>query len=189
MRPLTVTFCNSSYWVRSANTTGIGASIRLRYQGKQQYYEHFLSRGYESSVDPVAHFGLGDVTTVDSVEVRWPDGKFQLLLNVATDQRLTVDYRNARARPEVKEPKSAPLFQEVSRQHHLTYLHRENEQVDFKVQPLLPHMHSQEGPCLAVGDVNGDALDDLYVGGAVGYFGRLLLQQADGTFTSQPLAL
>ena len=170
-----------------ANPAGIGATLRLRYQGQQQYYEHYLSRGYESSVDPVVHFGVGQVATLDSVEVRWPDGKVQVVPEVATNQRLTVAYRDARVRQEVEKPKAAPWFQEVAHQHHLTYLHRENEQVDFKVQPLLPHMHSQEGPCLAVGDANGDARDDLYIGGAVGYPGSLLIQQADGTFNDQSM--
>ena len=171
-----------------ANPNGIGATLRLRYSGQQQFYEHYLNRGYESSVDPVAHFGLGDAAVVDSLEVQWPDGTFQLLQDVPANQLLTLDHRNAREKLKLRKTTGSLLFKEVSRPHRLEYLHRENQQVDFKVQPLLPHMHSQEGPRLTVGDVNGDALDDLFVGGAAGYPGQFMRQQADGTFVNQPLS-
>ena len=169
------------------NPNGIGTKLWLRYGGRQQYYEHFLNRGYESAVDPVAHFGLDSVAVIDSVEIRWPDGKYQLLRAVVTNQTLTVAYRDAEEEPRVKPDQQLPLFCEVASRHHLTHQHQENEQVDFKVQPLLPHMHSREGPYLAVGDVNGDAWDDLYVGGAAGFAGVFKLQQADGTFRQQSL--
>ena len=170
-----------------ANPNGIGTTLRLYHAGQQQFYEHYLNRGYESSVDPVAHFGLGKTTIVDSLEVQWPDGKFQLLPQVSADQLINLNYRDAHERPKTEKIANSPLFKEVSRPHRLEYLHRENHQVDFKVQPLLPHMHSQEGPRLTVGDINGDALADLYVGGAAGYLGQFMRQQADGTFVNQPL--
>ena len=170
-----------------ANPNGIGTTLRLRYSGQQQYYEHFLNRGYESSVEPVAHFGLGNVAVVDSLEVQWPDGTFQLLRGVPANQLLTLDHRNTYEKPPARKATDSPLFKEVSRSHRLEYLHRENHQVDFKVQPLLPHLHSQEGPHLTVGDVDEDGLEDLYIGGAAGYPGQFMRQQADGTFVNQPL--
>ncbi|QHT71508.1 VCBS repeat-containing protein [Rhodocytophaga rosea] len=168
------------------NRNGIGTKIQLKYKGQLQFYEHFLSRGYESSVDPVAHFGLGRAKEIDSVEVLWPDGKYQLLTNVQADQVLQVDYAQAGEKPTLAQYLPAQenvLFTQLSDRSGLQYLHRENEQVDFKRQPLLPHMHSRLGPGLSVGDVNSDGLEDVYIAGATGYGGAMFVQSLDGGFS------
>ncbi|MFC5538517.1 CRTAC1 family protein, partial [Rhodocytophaga aerolata] len=147
------------------NRNGIGTKIQLRYTKGQQFYEHFLSRGYESSVDQVIHFGLGNIGVVDSVEVIWPDGKYQLLRKVAANQLLQVDYAQATAKPMLTQASPAPLFTEITDRSGLIYQHEENEYVDFKKQPLLPHMHSRLGPGISVADVNADGLEDVYLAG------------------------
>ncbi|QMU28096.1 VCBS repeat-containing protein [Adhaeribacter radiodurans] len=166
------------------NRNGIGAKIKLSYQGKQQFYEHFLSRGFESSIDPIVHFGLDSLRVVDNVEVLWPDGKYQLLKKVKANQILKVDYAHAVPAPAASSV-SAALFTLVGDKAGLAYQHRENSFVDFKLQPLLPHGHSRQGPGLAVSDVNGDGLTDVYVGGATDKEGALFLQQASGKFQRQ----
>ncbi|MDO1450283.1 VCBS repeat-containing protein [Rhodocytophaga aerolata] len=164
------------------NRNGIGTKIQLRYTKGQQFYEHFLSRGYESSVDQVIHFGLGNIGVVDSVEVIWPDGKYQLLRKVAANQLLQVDYAQATAKPMLTQASPAPLFTEITDRSGLIYQHEENEYVDFKKQPLLPHMHSRLGPGISVADVNADGLEDVYLAGASNHRGALFVQQTNGQF-------
>ena len=73
---------------------------------------------------------------------------------------------------------------DVTDQIALPYVHRENEFADFDREPLIPKLLSTEGPMLAVADVNGDGLDDMFIGGAKGQAGKLLIQQPDGRFVS-----
>ena len=165
------------------NRNGIGAKIKVKCNGRLQFYEHFLSRGYESTVDPLIHFGVGEATRIDSLEIIWPDGKYQLLKNLQCNQLLTLKHSNAaESLSHQGEKKSKPLFREVSSEMGIRYQHQENRYVDFKLQPILPHMHSRGGPGIGVGDVNGDGLEDFYVGGALGYRGQIFLQQAQGDF-------
>ena len=159
----------------SGNLQGIGAKITLYQNGSIQVYEHFLSRGYESSVDPIPHFGLG-VDNIDSLIITWPDGKAQQLRNVKPNQLLELSYSNASDDYLLASKAPDALFQEF---HGLNFTHIENEQVDFKAQPILPHMHAQLGPGMSVSDINGDYLDDIYLGGASGQPGSFLLQSPD----------
>jgi hypothetical protein len=167
----------------SANTTGVGTKASVYSKGKIYYYEQSPIRGYKSTVDPRVHFGLGNQAIVDSIVVTWPDGKAQVLINVKANQHIWVSYTDATqpvAKPEVKE---SALFTKVP--HKVAYKHQENEQIDFKYQPLLPHKHSQNGPGISVGDVNGDGLEDFYIGGAVYHPGQLFIQQTNGTFAGK----
>jgi hypothetical protein len=165
-----------------ANTAGIGAKVTIWQGDAQQVLEQMPTRGFQSSVDPRLHFGLGDSTRVDSLVVAWPDGRSQLLTQVTADQTLLVSQTNASKRPTVAAT-SEPLFANVTKERRITWRHNEHEAYDFETQPLIPHLLSSEGPALAVGDVNGDGLDDMYVGGAKWQPGELLIQQRDGTFS------
>src|SRR5690606_32514835 len=171
----------------STNLGGIGAKIQLFYSGKEgrgeQYYEHYLSRGYKSSVDPVIHFGLGEVASIDSLQITWPDGKSQLLNDIQANQTLTLNYQDAKTH-QVVETVPDPLFLEVTDRLGLAHLHQAREYTDFKSQRLIPHKQSEYGLGLAVGDVDGDGLDDFYIGGSAGYPGTLYRQRANGSFLS-----
>ena len=167
-----------------ANKNGIGAKVISYTSHQRQFLEHFLNRGYESTVDGVMHVGLDTIKTVDSLEVIWPDGRYQLLKDVKANQEIILRYSSAAPRSETKEKAEAVplLFTEVASQLGIDYTHQENEFVDFKVQPLLPHMHSKNGPGIAVSDVNADGLEDFYIGGASNHSGALYLQQGNGKF-------
>ena len=173
----------------SANTEGIGTTVELFYADQYQYYQHFPVRGFQSTVDPTVHFGVGTTDTLDSVAIRWPDRSRQTLVNVPTNQRLLIQQSHATLLPASEkdvDPRNR-LFDPVAEQYAIRYQHTEREFVDYKIQPLIPHQYSKEGPGISVGDVNGDQRNDFFVGGATGQPGQLFLQQTDGSFLSQPL--
>jgi enediyne biosynthesis protein E4 len=165
------------------NTGGIGATVTISAGGTRQVLEEMPTRGFESSVDPRLHFGLGKATRVDSLVVVWPDHRVQTLTGVPADSALTLDQRNAKGTfTFARKPTSPPLFTDVTSLLGLDFRHNENSFVDFDREPLMPHMLSTEGPALAVGDVNGDGLEDVYIGGAKWQPGALYLQQPNGRF-------
>ncbi|PRY16354.1 VCBS repeat protein [Pontibacter ummariensis] len=174
----------------ATNKTGIGAKVALRYGDKMQVAEQYPFRGFQSTVENTLHFGLGPTERVDAVEVTWPDGSYQLLKDVKADQVLTVYHKDASQR-KTNAPSGNKdiLFTEVTAALGVSYKDNSLAYVDFKLQPLLPHKYSQNGPGISVGDVNGDDLEDFYVGGGATSSGMLFLQSKDGEFRSKPLTL
>ncbi|SDF04838.1 Repeat domain-containing protein [Pricia antarctica] len=172
---------------KQGNLEGIGTSLTLKTKGNTQYYQHYLSRGYESSIDPKIHFGLGDEKKVDSLIVTWPDGKKQVVTNVDAGQLLSMRYIDAKAGKETSTTTKKTWFTEISQEVGTDYRHIENKFNDFNVQPLVPHMQSKNGPKMSKGDINGDGLDDFYIGGSAGFSGYFFFQKPDGSFTKKPL--
>ncbi len=167
------------------NNAGIGSKIRVTTGSMSQYAEQYLSRGYESSVDPVIHFGMGTKQIADSIEVWWPDQTYQLLLNVGTDRTLVLTQAQALPVQPKSQPDKRTWLTDVTDSLEVSYRHREDNIVDFKLQPILPHMHSRLGPGIAVADINEDGFEDFYVGGAAGQVGQLFLQDANGFLSTR----
>ena len=172
-----------------SNPGGIGAKVLIRYgKGQVQYFENAQYRGYLSTVENRAHFGLGSQSQVDTLQVIWPDGKSQTLFDVAVDQEITLDHQKASVAsvPDINQELSPanvlPLMQEVAAQRGVRFRAAERDVIDFNLQRTLPRKYSQLGPGLAVGDVDGDGYDDFYVSGPAGKVGTFFMQQGDGSF-------
>lgn len=174
------------------NRMGIGAKLAIKYgEGEIQYEDHHLARGYMSSVEPISHFGLGQNSNVRSVEVLWSDGTYQKVENVKANQTIEFSYENAALAQNLSFPlapkATKPVFQEVSNVIGIDYVHEERDYVDYNEQRILPHKLSQNGPSLAVGDMNGDQLEDFIVGSSSKYSPVLFFQNQDGTFSKRDL--
>src|SRR2546427_7529162 len=172
-----------------ANRFAVGAKVTLRSGDHLFFQELEPTRGFESSVDYVLTFGVGVLDTLESVTVEWPDRRVSTLHHVAANQRLTVQQAEGVAAPPVRARAAAPLFADVTDRIGLPYGHRENDFVDFDRERLIPKLVSTEGPFMAVADVNGDGLDDVFLGGAKDQPGELLIQQPDGRFVSSDRAV
>jgi len=174
----------------SKNRNGFGAWIELHYDhGKQQVYENTPYRGYLSTIQDIAHFGLGNIHIVDSIIVKWPNKKIQLLRNVKADQLLKINISDAT--PDNSLPLETiaknTLFRDITDSVNIHYHQQEQDFIDFNIQRLLPHKFSEYGPALAVGDIDGNGLDDIVTGGSAFYSAQLFLQQPDGKFIQKAL--
>lgn len=168
-----------------ANASIYGAKITLfKKDAFWQMIELSNNRGYMSKSEDIAHFGLNDDDIVEKIEVQWPDGKRSIIENVKANQLLNVSSKDASktAKKEGEEANIKPLFKDITKALNLSYKHKENDYDDYEKEVLLPHKMSQFGPSIAVGDVNGDNLEDFYIGGSAGISGSLFLQNHDKSF-------
>ncbi|MFD2201736.1 VCBS repeat-containing protein [Shivajiella indica] len=172
----------------SKNPFGIGCRVIAFHEGKIFTQENFTSRGFQSSVPPEIHMGLGDVDQLDSLIVIWPGGLSEKLVNVLTDQSLIFKQVNAKtpytfniSERDFSWRKLSPL------ETGIDFIHEENSYNDFNLEPLLPHKLSKEGPAFEVLDLDGDGLEDLFFGGATGQESVIFKQDKSGKFI--PIAL
>jgi len=170
------------------NTRGIGARIDV-YCGEAVFtQEAYPSRGYMSSVDNDLIFGLGKASLIDSLKIIWPDLSMQVLRNMEVDQTIVLRNEEALEQPAPSGTEGETLFTALRYPKSFPIQHKENDYNDFLKQILLPWKLSTQGPTMAVADVNGDGLEDMFMGGAKGYPGQLFLQQKDGELKARPLA-
>lgn len=168
------------------NKFGAGVRIEIKHGDTKQLSYLTATRGFQSGALQYVHFGTGKDSLLKSLEVFWPDGKYQLLSNVKCDQQVIVSYKNATFIEGTisKNSESDSLFLDVTERINLPYRHIENEFNDFNQQPLLPHQLSTKGPRIAVADINGDGMDDFYIGGSKGGSRKLFIQTRQGKFVS-----
>ncbi|WP_373515079.1 VCBS repeat-containing protein [Persicitalea sp.] len=168
----------------TGNPSAIGATIQLYFaDGQQLYFEQQPTRGYLSTDDSRAHFGLGEVSRIDSLVVRWPDNRRQVLKNIFADQPLTIFHKDAeskKVKPSILFSNS--LFKNSINNYGLEYKALEKDFPDYDVQRTLPHKISQSGPSISVGDINNDGFEDLYIGGSSGIPGLFFVQDSKGNF-------
>tara|TARA_B100001750_G_scaffold209354_1_gene189137 strand:+ start:196783 stop:200097 length:3315 start_codon:yes stop_codon:yes gene_type:complete len=164
---------------KEGNRLGLGSRVYLTNNGMQQLQELTMTRGFQSSVAPEMHFGLGQLVNVEHLKVVWPDGKVQQLENVDVNQKLVLNYSDATDSNE-SELIDKTLFTSTNTTPFPSFKHKENNYDDFDKQVLLPHKMSSFGPALAIGDINKDGLDDYFVGGAANNLGQLFVQNDEG---------
>lgn len=171
------------------NPGAIGATVEIYADSLRQKKTLLTGRGYLSQPESTLHFGLGNRTQVDSIQIRWPGGQDQLLKNIAADTVLNVAHSpNSSIQRTVKDTTDATLFREVSSTYNLNHLSEDQDFIDFNFQRTLPHKFSQYGPSLAIGDINNDGLDDMFVGASRGFKEKWFIQQKDRTFAQQEVA-
>jgi hypothetical protein len=170
----------------SANPFAVGARVTLHTRDRQFMQELEPTRGFQSSVDYTLTFGVDRIDTMESVTVDWPDGRTSGMSHVGTNQRMTVRESDDHFQPPNRPSAHPPirLFRDVTSTVGLDFVHHENDFIDFDREPLIPKMVSREGPFVAVGDVNGDELDDFFIGGAKGQPSALYVQRPNGTFVA-----
>lgn len=167
------------------NTGAFGTKITIKDNGQTFYVEQMPIRGFESSVDPRPNFGFGGRDTIESVLVQWPDGSEYKMSNVATNQNISLvmgkDVSTATNAGNNNVP-TRKIFEPVD--HMIEFTHSEENFVDFDRDRLIFQMLSNEGPRMAKADVNGDGLEDIYIGGGKGSKGALMIQQKSGGFVT-----
>lgn len=166
------------------NLAGLNTKIKLTTSEGVQYKEFHTTRGFQSSCEPMVHFGLKPNTTIESLRVEWVDGKVQTLTGLAAGQTHVIDYGNAVAAP-AENPASAAQFTDVTAEGMIDFIHEEIFYDDYEVEVLLPHQLSQLGPALAVADVDGNGLEDVYIGGAHQQASALFMQVSPHKFAKR----
>jgi hypothetical protein len=157
--------------------------------GNKQFTEHNTCRGFQSSQEPVNHFGLGSAGLIDTVKVVWLNGSEQLLTNVKPNQVITLQYENGSKQVDsAVHQQRQPLFADITSTTGISFTHYQNPFEDFNHEPLLPHRFSVNGPFIAAGDVDNNGLEDFWLGGTGKGSGQTFFTTGSGLFYQQKYA-
>lgn len=170
------------------NTFGVGSKVEVFANDLYAFEENFPVKSYLSAVPNEVFFGLGVNEVIDSIRVTWPSKKQQVLKKINANQKIIVDIRDASSIAS-NHPKERMKFFIKNADLVFNFVHQEESTLDFDRDPLVPFALSNEGPAICVGDINGDFLDDIFIGGAKLQSSQLLIQLADGSFKASQVDL
>ncbi|MDY8134745.1 VCBS repeat-containing protein [Aquimarina sp. 2201CG5-10] len=167
---------------KESNKFGIGTKVISYHQGIAQFKQLFTSKGFQSSSEPIIHFGYGDVEVIDSLKIIWPDNTIQIAENIKTNQTLNVKLLHKRGFVDYQKifPNSDKWFTKIDSIPGLQYTHKENNYTDFNRQKLIPYKISDRGPATAVGDLNGDGKEDIFFGSSKDQPSKVFFQTENG---------
>lgn len=166
-----------------------GVTVRLTdARGRIQLQHYHPQRGFISSMEHVLHFGTGPETVIPRVEVIFPGLKTVVLNDVKCNQELDVFETDAKQSNNAVGTVKNISFRDISKDPKFRFSQTENDYIDFKREPLIPYKCSRKGPYFTKGDVNGDGLEDIFIGGAAGFSSTLMMQNATGAFTEKKQA-
>ena len=166
------------------NSHAIGSRVRIYYGEEYQEKELFATKGFQSSVEPILHFGLSNISKLDSVIIYWPNQQKSKQENVEVNQILEIKQsaENTKSDSWSLDDPGHTIFTDVTEEIQLDYVHKENRFVEFNREVLLPHMLSEEGPPITVADFNGDGRQDIFVGNAKREKANIFFQDLNGDF-------
>ncbi|TRZ43308.1 VCBS repeat-containing protein [Robertkochia solimangrovi] len=166
------------------NPFGIGTNVTVYTKDRTQNLQNYSTRGYLSATLPELHFGIGIENTIDSLRVVWPGGKQQVLKNIKTGQKLTLEYQKA----DNHLTSETDLVTVIRNCDSLfSYKHKDQASIEFNRDPLIPFASTNLGPATAVADIDGNGLEDIFIGGGKSQSGALFLQQHNGSFTKRTI--
>ena len=172
-------FLNVQLNGQNKNTTGIGARVSITSNGIKQFLEQYPSRGFQSSVSTILHFGVGNATLIDTLIIQWQSGYQQILTALESNQLIIINEKSAIPVLQVKKENKTifqPFSSPISLEHQSPVIN------DFDRQPLLINQLSFNGPCITSGDLNKDGLDDILFAGSIGMIPTLYIQQKNKSF-------
>lgn len=164
------------------NVNALGAELTIDTKGQTIKYHHSPFRGYLSTHSQYIHIGLGEIDTVEQLEIMWPDGSLSVHTDLMANKQYEFNISKANQNRSNSESTYKALFN-ISQA--IKFTHEENDYADYYHQPLLPHKLSEYGPGLSVGDINNDGLDDVYVSSSAFRNGRFFIQETNGEFSVQ----
>lgn len=164
------------------NTNGIGTKVFSYHNGKLQYKELYTVRGFQSSSQPIIHFGYGNIEKVDSLRIIWPDNSSQILEDITVNQLLIIspDKTSPYDYKQLEDP-TKELFELVENNLEIDFEHKEDRYIDFDRQKIMPYRVSDRGPATALGDINNDGKIDIFFGSSK-YTPSQIYLQSDSTF-------
>ncbi|RNC92588.1 MAG: hypothetical protein ED555_05790 [Allomuricauda sp.] len=164
------------------NLNGIGSKIKAFVKDGVRSAENFPTRGYLSAIDKTIHLGIGHDSIVDSLHVIWPSGAIQVIKGLAANQRIKLFEKDAKDSITYEKNWAPSHF--IQTDSLIEFKHRETVSLDFDREPLIPFANSNQGPSIAIGDVNLDGLDDFFITGAKNQASGLFIQDHEGAFNS-----